>query len=247
MVPRPRPERLPLSYAQQRLWFIDQLEGGVSPPIYHIPAALRLRGELDRSALERAVDTIVTRHESLRTRFGQVEGQLVQIIVAEVRIVVPVEDLSALAPPARQRALSVALRQEWQQSFDLAQVPLLRFRLLQFGPQEHVLLRTFHHIVSDGWSLGVFDQEFATLYEAFREGSDNPLEPLRVQYADFVLWQRGWLDLATWTTGPRTGNQTACGYSAAISLADGPTPPRPTELCGRGVRAELVGDAGDWA
>ena len=243
VVPRPRPERLPLSYAQQRLWFIDQLEGGVSPD-YHIPAALRLRGELDRSALERAVETIVARHESLRTRFGQVEGQLVQIIMAEVRIAVPVEDLSALAPPARQRALSVALRQEWQQPFDLAQGPLLRFKLLQFGPQEHVLLRTFHHIVSDGWSVGVFDQEFATLYEAFRDGSDNPLEPLRVQYADFVLWQRGWLDQAASDHGLAYWKEQLAGIPQQLALpTDRPRPARPSyaaEACAVSLSAAQV-------
>jgi pristinamycin I synthase-3/4 len=228
LVPQPRPERLLLSYAQERLWFIDQLEGGASPE-YHSPVALRLRGELNRAALERAVDTIVARHESLRTHFGQVEGQAVQIIAPELRVAVPVENLSALEPAAQQRAVDAALRQEWQKPFDMAQGPLLRFKLLQLGPQDHVLLRTFHHIVSDDWSEGVFNQELATLYEAFRDGRGNPLEPLGVQYADFALWQRGWLDQAALDQGLAYWKEQLAGIPQQLTLpTDRPRPARPT-------------------
>jgi amino acid adenylation domain-containing protein len=197
--PQPRLQPLPLSYAQQRLWFIDQLQGGASPE-HNIPVALRLRGRLDRAALKGAVDAIVARHESLRTHFDQVEEQAVQVIVPELRISIPVEDLSALDPAARQLAVGAAMRQEWQKPFNLTEGPLLRLKLLQFGPQDHVLLRTLHRMVSDSWSEEIFNRELAILYEALRDGRDNPLEPLRVQYADFALWQRGWLDqgMAYW-------------------------------------------------
>jgi len=227
LAPQPRPERLPLSYAQQRLWFIDQLEGGASPE-YHLPAALRLRGELDRAALEKAIDTIVARHESLRTHFGQVDGQAVQIIAPELRVAVPLEDLSALDQAAQQRTLGAALRQEWQQPFNLALGPLLRFKLLQLGPQEHVLLRTLHHMVSDGWSEGVFNQELATLYDALQDGRDNPLEPLGVQYADFALWQRGWLDQAALDKGLAYWKVQLAGIPQQLALpTDRPRPARP--------------------
>src|SRR5262249_37594848 len=146
-----RSEHLPLSYAQQRLWFIDQLEGGASTE-YNMPEALRLVGPLDPAALERALHTIVARPESRRPRFGQQQGQPVQLIAPALSIPLPLEDLSALEPAAQQQAVAASLRQEWQQPFDLACGPLLRLQLLKLDPEEHVLVRTFHHIVSDGWS-----------------------------------------------------------------------------------------------
>ena len=187
----PRPERLPLSHAQQRLWFIDRLAGTSTE--YNLSGALRLRGELDVEALERAINTIVERHESLRTHFAEAEGEPVQVIEAERRIAIPVEDLSGLEEGARQERIKAAMRREGEEPFDLACGPMLRARLLKLGEQEHILLRTMHHIVSDGWSQGVFNREFMVLYEAYREGRENPLKPLSVQYADFALWQRNGL------------------------------------------------------
>jgi Condensation domain len=183
---------LPLSYAQQRLWFLDRLQG--SSTEYNVPGALRLRGELDLSALERAINAIVERHESLRTRFVEQEGTPVQVIDAELRIDVLLEDLTGWEPSRQQESVRTALRQEWEQAFDLARGPVLRMKLLRLGEQEHILLRSMHHIAVDGWSQGVFNQEFMVLYEAFREGRENPLPPLPVQYADFTLWQRKWLE-----------------------------------------------------
>jgi amino acid adenylation domain-containing protein/non-ribosomal peptide synthase protein (TIGR01720 family) len=187
-----RPARLPLSYAQSRLWFIDQFEGTSAE--YNMPQALRLSGELDRQALERTINTIVERHESLRTHFAVVDGDAVQIIVPVLRIAVPVEDLSMLDETLQQEAIATAVRQEYEQPFDLAHGPVLRIKLLKLAEQDHLLVVTFHHIVSDGWSMGVFTREFVILYEGFREGRENPLPPLPVQYADFALWQRSWLD-----------------------------------------------------
>jgi pristinamycin I synthase 3 and 4 len=184
----PRPAEIPLSHAQSRLWFIDQLEG--ASPEYNMPQALRLRGELNQKALEWALNAIVKRHESLRTHFGQVDGLPVQVIEPELRLEISVEDVSAMDGVLQQERIAASLRQEWEQPFDLSLGPLLRMKLLKLGRLEHILLRTMHHIVSDGWSQGVFNRELATLYDAYSEGRQSPLPPLPLQYADFALWQR---------------------------------------------------------
>lgn len=192
LVRQTRPERIPLSYAQRRLWFIDQLEG--SSAEYNMPQALRLRGKLDLGALQRAIDTIVERHESLRTHFAQIEGEPVQIIEPPRPFELPIEDLSGLREEEqRSRALEI-MRREWEEPFNLATGPVLRMKLIKVSESDHVLLRNFHHIVSDGWSQSVFNREFMLLYEAFQQGRENPLRPLAIQYADFSLWQRKWLD-----------------------------------------------------
>jgi hypothetical protein len=188
-----RSQRLPLSYAQQRLWFLDRLQGGQSTE-YNQPQARRLRGALDVEALRRAVQTVVERHESLRTHFAEVEGEPEQVIEAEAEIAIPVEDLREMSEAEQKERVREALREEGRKPFDLERGPVLRMKLLKLGEREHVLLRTTHHIVSDGWSEGVFNREFEVLYEAYREGRENPLEPLPVQYADFALWQRRWLE-----------------------------------------------------
>jgi nonribosomal peptide synthetase DhbF len=183
-----RPERLPLSYAQQRLWFLDRLGGGSRE--YNIPAAFRLRGALDQDALEKAINTIVARHEILRTHFEEVEGEAVQVIAAELRLSLDLEDLSGLEEERQKEEVRSRLGQQWHEGFNLERGPLMRVKLLKLGEEEHILLRTFHHIVYDGWSEGVFNWELVALYEAFRRGEENPLPELNVQYADFTLWQR---------------------------------------------------------
>jgi hypothetical protein len=224
------------------LWFIDQLEGGSTE--YNMPQALQLRGELDQQALVRALNTIVERHESLRTHFGQVDGEPVQLIEPKLNLVVPVEDLSGLAEEARQQAVARALEREWEQPFDLRHGPVLRLRLLKLGAAEHVLLRTFHHIVSDGWSCGVFDREFALLYEAFRTGCENPLPALPVQYADFALWQRQWLDEEALQEGLEYWKQQLAGIPEQLSLpTDRPRPVWQTyaaEVCTASFPAERL-------
>ena len=179
---------VPLSYAQRRLWILDRLGGGT--PEYNMPQAQRLRGVLDRAALERAVNAIVERHESLRTHFTEKDGEPVQIIAPTITIRVPLDDFSVLDDAARREAVAAAQSREVQEPFDLERGPLLRVRLLRIAEQEHVLLTTLHHIASDIWSMGVFGHEFSLLYAAFREGRDSPLGPLPVQYADFTVWQR---------------------------------------------------------
>ncbi|MDO3623332.1 non-ribosomal peptide synthase/polyketide synthase [Ralstonia pseudosolanacearum] len=182
---------LPLSFAQQRLWFLAQMEGGSEA--YHIPVGLRLKGELDEDALRRALDRIVARHEALRTRFEVQEGQAVQFIVpADVGLTLEWGDLSAHESSEHQ--LGLQAEAEARTPFDLEQGPLIRGRLVKLGEQEHVLLITMHHIVSDGWSQGVLARELGTLYEAYRSGGEDPLPALPIQYADYAVWQRRWLE-----------------------------------------------------
>jgi amino acid adenylation domain-containing protein len=180
-------ERAPLSYSQRRLWFIDQLQG--SSAEYNMPEALRLRGRLDVDALRRAVQAVVDRHESLRTHFGEGQGEPVQIIAPSLAVEIPMKDLSLLSETEQQRQVMAFLNNEWCEPFDLAHGPVLRVKLLKLAEEDHVLLRTFHHIVSDGWSLGVFMKEFRDLYEAYLQGHENTLLALPLQFADFALWQ----------------------------------------------------------
>ena len=244
LVRQERPERLPLSYAQQRLWFLDQLEK--SSTEYNMPVALRLRGKLDRRVLEKTINTIVERHESLRTRFGMVEGEPAQIIEEALSVEVPVEDLSGLQEwEQRERALG-ALRRESEEAFDLGRGPVLRMKLLKVGEEEHLLLRTMHHIVSDGWSEGIFNREFGILYEAFEEGRENPLRPLGVQYADFALWQRSWLEGRTLDDGLRYWKQQLEGIPERLELpTDRARPAAQTfgaDVCQVSVNKELRGE-----
>ncbi|MDQ3510342.1 MAG: amino acid adenylation domain-containing protein, partial [Pseudomonadota bacterium] len=190
-VERDRP--LPLSLAQQRLWFIDQLDAAASRA-YHMPSALRLTGRLDRGALKRTLDTLVARQESLRVHFVAVDGVPHQAFAPEdIGFVLAEHDLSHLPVDARERATRDQVEEEAGAPFDLSQGPLIRGRLLRLDEEDHVLLITQHHIVSDGWSIGVIIREFAQLYSAYCEGRPNPLAPLEIQYADYAVWQRGWL------------------------------------------------------
>jgi amino acid adenylation domain-containing protein/FkbM family methyltransferase len=186
-----RDSGLPLSFAQQRLWFLDQLEPGSA--FYNCPMGVRLEGDLDIGALERTLSEVVRRHESLRTRFTTVEGEAAQVIDGawEVRLV-PIE-LSGLEESEREAEVRRFAAEQAQSAFDLTTGPLLRAKLLRLGEQEHVALLTTHHIVSDGWSLGVLVKEVAALYEAFTKGELSPLPDLGVQYADYAVWQREWL------------------------------------------------------
>ncbi|WP_444546333.1 non-ribosomal peptide synthase/polyketide synthase [Archangium lansingense] len=182
---------LPVSFAQQRLWFLDQLEQG--SVFYNVPAVVRLRGVLDVGALERSFEELVRRHESLRTTFRAEGGMPVQVISPEARVVLEVEDLSELPEAGREAEARRRSEQEAQRSFDLARGPLLRTKLLKQGEREHVLVLVMHHIVSDGWSMGVLVREVVGLYEAYSQGKPSLLAELPVQYADYAAWQREWL------------------------------------------------------
>jgi amino acid adenylation domain-containing protein len=239
LVPVPRDgSPLPLSFAQERLWFIDQLEPGSAA--YNLPAALRLKGTLDEAALERALGEIVRRHETLRTVFAEVDVSPVQVIAPFRGFALPVEDLSGLGEADREAAVRRRAGEEALRPFDLAAGPLFRAALLRVGEQDHVLLLSMHHSVSDGWSMGVLFRELSTLYAAYREGRESPLAELAVQYADYAVWQREQLEgevldrqVAYWkerlggvpellelpTDHPRPAVQTHRGATVAVDLS----------------------------
>ncbi|HEU4885923.1 MAG TPA: amino acid adenylation domain-containing protein, partial [Longimicrobium sp.] len=180
--PVERDGALPLSFAQQRLWFLEQL--GDLGDTYHIPMRQRLRGELDRAALRRALDAILARHEALRTTFVELNGEPVQRIALAGDFRLLEHDLSG--QPAAEAELRRLVTEEAGAPFELAQGPLIRGRLVRLAEDDHLLLLTMHHIVSDGWSIEVLTRELGTLYDAFRRGKENPLPPLPVQYADYA-------------------------------------------------------------
>ncbi len=186
-----REEPLPLSFAQERLWFLDQLEPGGSP--YGVPAAVRVSGALDGRVFAAALDEIARRHESLRTTFASVQGRPVQVVAPPLSLAVPVVDLRALPGDLRDAAAQGLARSEAARPFDLARGPLVRVVLVALAPEEHLALLTLHHIVSDGWSMGVLVRELTALYPTFAAGRASPLLELPIQYADFAVWQRGWL------------------------------------------------------
>ena len=174
----------PLSHAQQRLWFLDQLEPG--SPAYNISAAVRLAGPLNLETLERSLNEIVRRHESLRTTFKTIDGRPVQVIASTLTLPFPLTDLSSASEEETQQLMS----EEARRPFNLEHGPLLRCSALRRGQDDHIILLTMHHIVSDGWSMSVFIREMAALYEAFSQQSPSPLPELPIQYADFVLWEQ---------------------------------------------------------
>ncbi|WP_213781857.1 condensation domain-containing protein, partial [Caballeronia sp. dw_276] len=191
ITPAGRDQPLPLSYAQQRLWFLDQLDPGSA--FYNIPIAVRLRGTLDIDALHRALNEVVHRHEALRTRFVSADGMAAQTVSARLAIDLPVTDWSISTSARQTGALHVALTEEAAAPFDLSAGPLIRSRLFRLSADHHVVALTLHHIVSDGWSIGVLVREMAALYNAFSHGEASALAELPVQYADFAHWQRKWL------------------------------------------------------
>ncbi|HEY4903815.1 MAG TPA: amino acid adenylation domain-containing protein [Candidatus Sulfotelmatobacter sp.] len=185
----------PLSFAQQRLWFLDQLEPG--NPLYNVPCAIHLEGNLDQEALERSLNEIVRRHEILRTRFTTNSGQPVQVIAPALSIPLPVTELGRL-PQAERRAKAERLAaEEAKRSFNLGAGPLLRANLLRLAADEHVLLLNIHHIASDETSREIIVRELVALYDAFSQDKPSPLAELKTQYADYAVWQRGWLKNGT--------------------------------------------------
>jgi amino acid adenylation domain-containing protein len=196
-------EALPLSFAQQRLWFLDRFEPGAV--IYNIPLVIRILGKLDIAAVEWSLNEIVRRHEALRTTFGVVADQPVQLIANTWRVPLEIVSLQALPKSQREAEARRLATQETNQPFDLEKGPLLRTTLLRLDEAENVLILTVHHIVFDGWSLEMFMRELKALYEAFTAGqpspvSVEPLPELAIQYADFAIWQRQWLQGETLTS-----------------------------------------------
>lgn len=197
--------QFPLSFAQQRLWFLDQFEPNTA--LYNIPEALVIDGPLDQAALQQALDALVARHETLRTTFVAVEGAPMQVIAAPAPVPLHLHDLSAMPDAAGQAEAMRLVRAEAERPFDLARGPIFRAGLVRLAETQHILLLSMHHIISDGWSKGVLMRELTQLYDAFAAGTSANLPELAIQYADFAVWQRSWLQgdaldkqLAYWKT-----------------------------------------------
>jgi NRPS condensation-like uncharacterized protein len=181
----------PLSFAQQRLWFMNRLAPG---PEYNLPASVLLKGNLNREALEASLNQILERHEILRTVFREENGDPYQILSGDIAsIQVEFEDLSEMSASERERASTRQQTIEAEYRFDLEKGPLWRVRLLRLNTSEHLLLLTMHHIISDEWSMEVLVREMAELYSARQQGREPSLEPLSIQYSDYARWQREWM------------------------------------------------------
>lgn len=191
IMPTKRGERIPLSYAQQRLWFLAQMEG-VSEA-YHIAFGVRLKGSLDKAALRRALERIVARHEVLRTTFIQIDGEPVQRIAPAENSTFSLFEVDLRQHKDGKQESERLVAEEITTKFDLGTGPLIRGLLIQLDKAEHVLLITMHHIVSDGWSMGILIHELNVLYCAFQHGEKDPLPELELQYADYAVWQRKWI------------------------------------------------------
>ncbi|HEY0602657.1 MAG TPA: condensation domain-containing protein, partial [Herpetosiphonaceae bacterium] len=228
---RPESSVVPLSFGQQRLWFLDQLEP--RNPSYNGPSAVELSGPLDIAVLERSLNEVVRRHESLRTTFAAVDDQPVQVIAPTLRL--PLRQIDLRSYPAAEREAEAQRRAqaEFQQPFDLQAGPLLRAALLQLDDAEFLLLFTMHHIITDGWSTELLVEEVATLYAAFVAGQPSPLPELPIQYADFALWQREQLQGAALEQQIAYWTRQLDGAPALLSL---PTDrPRPAVQSHRGA------------
>jgi amino acid adenylation domain-containing protein len=216
----------PLSFAQQRLWFLDQLVPGTS--LYNVPEAYALRGPLDVAALEGALQQIVERHEVLRTRFEASNGEPTQR-VESVTLTLPVTDLSARPESGRKEEARAVAAAETERPFDLTRAPLLRAHLIRLAAEEHWLLVTLHHIVSDDWSLGILFSELSELYRARVQGRSADLPDLPIQYADFAVWQRRWLQGPTLSSRLAYWKERLAGDSSPLSLpTDRPRPAVPS-------------------
>jgi amino acid adenylation domain-containing protein/non-ribosomal peptide synthase protein (TIGR01720 family) len=187
----PEGSGMPLSFAQQRLWFLDQLEPGSA--VYNVPATVRLKGALNVEALEESLNKIVERHENLRTIFVNAEGQAVLEILPTLALTLPLKDLSTLPEAEREAEAARLIKEEARRPFELSQAPLLRASLLRLSADEHIILLTMHHIIADGWSMGVLLREMAAFYEAFIAERPATLPELPIQYKNFAAWQRQWL------------------------------------------------------
>jgi len=231
------PRHFPLSFAQLRLWFLDRMEGG--SPFYNVSFATRLTGPLHLEALRRSIGEIVRRHDTLRSSFVTVDEEPAQVVAAYTDVPLPVQDVRHLPAQEREQVAHSLLTEEAQRPFDLAQAPLLRTLLVRLGEEEYLLLVTMHHIIADGWSFHLFHGELQTLYSAFVAGKPSPLPELPIQYGDYAVWQRKWLQgeilqpqLDYWmrqlrgappllelpTDRPRPARQTYRGATQSITL-----------------------------
>ncbi|TIU44043.1 MAG: non-ribosomal peptide synthetase, partial [Mesorhizobium sp.] len=233
-----RDEPLALSFAQQRLWFLAQLDEGSTN--YHIPLALRLRGVLDHVAWQRSLDRLFARHEALRGVFVAPEGKpWFEVLPPEAGLPVLEHDLRDR--PDAEAALLDLCREEAQTPFDLARGPLIRGRLIRMSDEEHVFQLTQHHIASDGWSMGVLVRELSQLYRAFAAGQDDPLPPLAIQYPDYAAWQRQWLSGERLQSQAQYWRNALSGAPARLALPTDRV--RPAQQSFAGASVPIVIDA----
>ncbi len=225
----------PASFAQQRLWFLNQLAPG--NPFYNVSTALYLTGSLNSIALEKTFNEIVQRHESLRTTFAMLEGEIVQIIAPILSLSIPIIDLQNLSPTQQETAALQLITDAAQSPFDLAAGPLFKVTLLQLGETEHILLLNLHHIVADGWSMGVLIRELGTLYTAFVKNELSPLAALPLQYADFAEWQHQYLQAEVLATQLAYWRQQLSGITAIDLPTDKQRPGVPSY---RGAKLSII-------
>ena len=236
ILPANRDEDVPLSFAQQRLWFLALMEGANTA--YNIPIGLRLRGQLHVEALQRALARIVARHETLRSRFAQ-HGDDAQVLIVPAEDVLPLQVQDLRRHPQPQQALDALIHGEASAPFDLERGPLLRGRLVVMADDHHVLLLTLHHIVSDGWSMGVLTRELMALYQAFSHGQPDPLPALPIQYGDFAVWQRLWLSGEVLHRQSSYWQQALAGAPALLTLPTDRPRPAQQDYAGSSVEVRL--------
>jgi NRPS condensation-like uncharacterized protein/acyl carrier protein len=223
-----RPEQLPLSYAQERLWFLAQL--GYSEQ-YHVPRVVKIKGNLDQEAVKKAMNFIVTRHESIRTGFRTVNGKAFQVIEEDIDIGIEQRDLSGLSKNQQERDCQPLIREFVQRPFQLEKAPLMRVVLIRLESQTHILGICLHHIIADGWSGGILTREISQAYAAYRRGKEPGLAPLKVQYADYAVWQREVMTEARMDNELSYWQEHLSGYEDL----DLPTDfPRPRQISGKG-------------
>jgi len=236
ILPASRDQDLPLSFAQQRLWFLALMEGANTA--YNIPIGLRLRGQLHVDALQRALARIVARHETLRSRFAQ-QGDDAQVLILPAEDVLPLHVQDLRGHPEALMLLDALIHGEASAPFDLQRDPLLRGRLVILADDHHVLLLTLHHIVSDGWSMDVLTRELMALYQAFSQGQADPLPPLPIQYGDFAVWQRLWLSGEVLQRQSSYWQQALAGVPALLMLPTDRPRPAQQDYAGSSVAVHL--------
>ncbi|WP_407883236.1 amino acid adenylation domain-containing protein, partial [Scytonema sp. NUACC26] len=235
-----REQPLPLSFAQQRLWFLNQLEG--ESCVYNVPFFWQLSGFLNISALEQAIREIVQRHEVLRTTFSVIDGSPIQVIHTHPQLMIQVLDWRQLTEKDRLSKAQQLATEELLQPFDLSNPPLLRVKLLQLADQSYLLLLVIHHIVCDGWSMDIFRRELFTLYTAFCAGEPSPLPELSLQYADFAHWQRQWLQGEVLQTQLNYWQKQLAAVPPLLELPTDRTRPSVQSFRGRSIFLELTQD-----
>ncbi len=234
--PVPRDDRIPLSFAQERLWFLLQLDR--ENVAYHVPRAIRLKGTVEVSLFERTITEIIKRHEILRTVFPVVDGQPEQRIGPPYSLKIAVVNLSGLESEKQSEAVSKLIMAEGQRGFDFEKGPLIRVKLLKLKENEHVLILTEHHLVHDGWTQGVLLREFIQIYTALRQGQPSPLSEPPFQYADYAIWQRNYFQGEVLKRQLDYWEQKLTGLPPLLEL---PTDyPRPPMMSGRGVAQRIV-------